>query len=497
MDSYPQGFLLLIQVFEESALTWLLSGALILLVLTSLALVFRYRAQVLRLKQSLHQSEQRFAGQQRQISHLVYNDNLTGLPNRQNMMERVDHAIELARRHKRQLALLLLDLDRFKSINETLGHAVGDELLKTLSSKLKLRLREADTLARLGGDEFLVLLEDLNGHQDAQKVAQDLLAIVREPVDVIGHVLRLSTSIGIAMFPEHGQHSQDLIRHADSAMYSAKENGKDGISFYDHQLQQKSSRRMQLEHALREGLDNDEFEVVYQPQIDLLSNRVHGVEALLRWNSPRLGTVSPVEFIPVAEDNGFIIELGRWVFERACRDFHGLEQAGYQLNSLAINVSSIQFRNVNLCDEFSAAASQYGIAPDKIEIEVTERYIMEDTSQNRQVIESLRDQGFRISVDDFGTGYSSMSYLKLLPLDLIKIDKSFIDDIPSDHNDVQITLAILALSSSLGYAVIAEGIETSKQKDFLTINGCKYGQGYFFSRPLALPALQQFLTEHK
>lgn len=496
MDSHPQVYLLLIEMFDHNALPWLIV-VVILLLLPGLAMLFHYRSKMLRLEQQLAQSEQRFIGQQQQISHLFYNDNLTGLPNRQNMMERVDHAIELARRHKRQLAVLLLDLDRFKSINETLGHAHGDELLKILSAKLKQRLREADTLARLGGDEFLVLLEDLAGPQDAQKVAIDLLDIVREPVDVMGHVLRLSTSIGIAMFPEHGQQSHQLISQADSAMYSAKENGKDSICFYDQQLQQQTSRRMQIEHALREGLDNQEFELVYQPQIDLLNNQVHGVEALLRWNSSRLGAVSPIEFIPVAEDNGFIIELGRWVFERACRDFHQLLESGHQLNSLAINVSSIQFRNERLCDEFSAAASQYGIAPEKIEIEVTERYIMEDTSQNRHVIESLREQGFRISVDDFGTGYSSMSYLKLLPLDLIKIDKSFIDDIPADHNDVQITLAILALSSSLGYAVIAEGIETSKQKDFLTINGCKYGQGYFFSRPLSLTALQQFLTEHQ
>ncbi|RLA69396.1 MAG: GGDEF domain-containing protein, partial [Epsilonproteobacteria bacterium] len=427
----------------------------------------------------------KYVEQQKQMDHLAYHDALTGLPNRIYFEEHLKHILEVARRKQAMIAVLFIDLDRFKVINDTLGHHIGDEMLKTVAERVQSVLRRSDIIARIGGDEFVVILETLKTKEEAAHISDKIITAVKRPMIVASHTLNTTASIGIAIFPDDGITMQNIIKHADSAMYQAKKLGKNRYHYYVKQLSEDAHFRLQMEQALHHAIENNELQLFYQPQYDLKSKKIIGLEALLRWQNEALGTISPDHFIPVAEETGLIIEIGEFVFEKACRTFMQLQRSGAEIDIIAINVSSIQFRQNNFLNRLKHIIHTVGIAPQHIEIEITERYLMEYTESNLTVLEDLRKLGLKISIDDFGTGYSSMSYLKKLPIDTIKIDKSFIDEIASDSNDFEITKAIIALSSSLGYSVIAEGIETKEQENALLDLECNIGQGYYFSKPLS------------
>jgi diguanylate cyclase (GGDEF)-like protein/PAS domain S-box-containing protein len=429
----------------------------------------------------------------KEIQFLAYHDHLTGLPNRLNLQESLDHAIKTAKRSGKKLALLFIDLDRFKIINDTLGHHIGDEMLKVISVKIRGVLRESDILARVGGDEFVVLMEDAKSEKDAAQVAWKIISVIKEPIFVEDYTLNTTASVGIAIYPDDGKDVETIIKNADSAMYKAKDEGKDNYQFFTKKLSDMITHRMKIENALRDAIKNKELFLVYQPQYDLKNRKTISVEALLRWNSKELGFISPTDFIPIAEESGMIVPIGEWVFENACKEYLRLKEKGLVLERMCINVSSIRFREENAVAKFEETIKRVGIEAQNVEIEITERYIMEHTEQNLNILDKLRNIGFRISVDDFGTGYSSMSYLKTLPLDTIKIDKSFIDKILYHSKDMQITKAIITLSKSLGYSVVAEGIETKEQEIFLRENDCDIGQGYYFSKPLVSKDLEKFL----
>jgi diguanylate cyclase (GGDEF)-like protein len=465
-----------------------------------IAIIFFRNRQLVRhqeeidLKNSkLEEVNLRLEAQKLEIQHLADHDDLTGLPNKPSFLSQIEHAINVAKRQESVLAVIYLDLDRFKNINDSLGHHIGDEVLKVQADRLRHTLRDSDVVSRVGGDEFLILLEAVDDVGYLALVAEKLLINMRQPIKLDEHTLSLSGSIGISIFPDNGETAEVLIKNADTAMYLAKSKGKDNFRYYTEKLSEKIERRMQIEHALRGAIQRQELSLHFQPQIELAQKSIIGVEALLRWDHPELGSVSPVEFIPIAEDSGLIVNMGEWVFRNACVEYVKWRKAGYVIPNISINVSSIQFNQKNLPDTFKGIADEFEISPSCIEVEITERYIMEHTDKKMAVLNALRAAGFKISVDDFGTGYSSMAYLKTLPLDIIKVDRSFIKDIPQDDSDVQITKAILALSHSLGYTVIAEGVETEEQLEVLQGLSCDVVQGYYFSKPLPADELLQYL----
>lgn len=432
---------------------------------------------------------------QEKADYLAYHDSLTHLDNRLSFEEYLGQALKKAHRDGSGLAVLFIDLDRFKVINDTLGHHVGDEMLKQVAQRILDVLRESDLVARFGGDEFVVALEGMQDKAQPGVVAGKILEILKPAIRVGAHTLQTSASIGIAHYPEDGDDVQSLIKHADNAMYLAKNLGKNNFQFYEKALSDAGHKRLEMEQRLQKALHAGEFSLRFQPQYALQTRRIVGVEALLRWHNAVLGEVSPDAFIPVAEDIGLIQEIGLFVFEEACKGFVAMRSAGLPVETVAINVSSIQFKQPYLLESFLMLCSQHGAQADQIELEITERYIMEDCEGNLTVLNAFRRHGFRISIDDFGTGYSSMSYLKRLPLDTIKIDKSFIDEIPDDRNDLQITRAIIALAQSLGYMLVAEGIENDAQEQQLKSFGCDLGQGYFFCEPVTVQLLIERFSE--
>ncbi len=427
---------------------------------------------------------------------LAYHDTLTKLPNRAQVEKELTDTFELARIAEEKVAVLFVDLDRFKVINDTLGHHIGDEMLVILSARLREVVAENDLLARFGGDEFVVVMNTVSEKRDASLVAEKILAVIREPIIVGDYHLNTTASIGIALFPEDGEEISSVVKHADAAMYYAKDKGKDNYQFYTKHLSIDMHTRLDLEQKLLHAIERDELHLVYQPQYDLVNRRVCGVEALLRWSSPELGNVSPDEFISVAEETGVIVKIGYFVLEEASKTYMDWKSRGVELDWMAVNLSSIQFRQEDMLQNFKSIMSKTGIPPEKLEMEITERCIMEHTEANLTVLDELRKMGTTISIDDFGTGYSSMSHLKTLPLDNLKIDKSFVDNLPIDENDKEVSKAIIALSHSLGYKVVAEGIENKEQEDFLREQGCDFGQGFYFSRPLDSEALISFIKNH-
>ncbi len=437
----------------------------------------------------------KYVEQQKEMDFLAYHDSLTRLPNRIYFEERLEQVLAVSRRKKTTAAILFIDLDRFKVINDTLGHHIGDELLKTVANRIKSVLRKGDTLARLGGDEFVVILEMMKENSEPAHVSKKIIAAIREPIIVNSYTLTTTASIGIALFPDDGDMMHTVIKHADSAMYQAKKLGKDRFHYYQEELSENSHFRLKMEQHLRNAIENGELSLCYQPQYDLKTKRVIGLEALLRWHNEELGQVGPDEFIPVAEETGLIIDIGEFVFEEACKTFVELQKAGTTLDTIAINVSSVQIRQNDFLNRIKYIIDSVGIEAHHIEIEITERYLMEYTESNLTVLDDLRMLGLKISIDDFGTGYSSMSYLKQLPIDTIKVDKSFIDEIASDKNDYEITKAIIALSSSLEYSVVAEGIETQEQEESLRELDCDIGQGYYFCKPLSKQKLFDFMAD--
>jgi len=426
---------------------------------------------------------------------LAYHDSLTHLPNRAHFEREIVRIFDIAKINNERVAVLFIDLDRFKVINDTLGHQVGDEMLIYLAKRIKSTLRRDDLFARIGGDEFVIILDALKTREDAELMAEKILSVSREPIEVQNYHLNTSASIGIAIYPDDGVDKNEIIKHADSAMYHAKEKGKDRYEFYTEKLSVDIQMRLDLEQELKHALRKKELYIHYQPQYNLKSGKVFGAEALLRWYNPTLGQVPPDRFISVAEETGIIIDLGYFVFEEACREYMRWKEQGLNIDSISINFSAVQFREENIFENFKKIIEKVGISPHNIDIEITESFIMEYSTTNLTILEDFRKIGCQISIDDFGTGYSSMSYMKTLPLDTIKIDRSFIMDLPNDAHDVEVSKAIIALSNSLGYQVIAEGIENDFQEEFLKEHGCNTGQGYYFARPMDASAFVAFIKE--
>lgn len=431
------------------------------------------------------------------VSYQAYHDILTGLPNRALFKDRLELALTQAHRNKTELALGFFDLDRFKLINDTHGHIKGDELLQEVAVRLKQRLRQADTLARMGGDEFTVIIPGLRNRHDATRLIDKFLDCLRQPFLLDGHEIRVSASIGIAIFPSDGENMGDLLRHADIAMYQAKAAGRNTMRFFDPEMQAKVMARTVLEEEMRESLKQGDFVLHYQPQAGKHGN-ITGVEALVRWQHPQRGLIPPMDFIPLAEETGLILPLGQWALETACARLaiwmKRPETAGL---TMAVNVSARQFRHADFVSQVIAVLDETGANPKTLKLELTESLLLDDVENTISKMTALKAKGVGFSLDDFGVGYSSLSYLKRLPLDQLKIDQSFVRDVLTDANDATIAHTIVTLGRTLGLAVIAEGVETAAQQDFLSSHGCDAYQGYFFSRPLPAEQLEAFILERE
>ena len=426
------------------------------------------------------------------IQRLAHFDVLTGLPNRVLFTDRINHALSMAQRSQGQLAVLFLDLDHFKNVNDTLGHRIGDALLIEVAKRLKSAMREGDTASRLGGDEFILVLPgtDVNG---AVHVAEKLLETVAQLCRIEQQELVITPSIGIAMYPDDGEDFDTLSKCADVAMYRAKHDGRNNYRFFTPEMQTHSVRTLQLENALRYALERDEFSLHYQPQISMQDGRIIGAEALLRWQHPRLGMVSPAEFIPIAESSGQILQIGEWVLRTAAHQMKSWMDSGLEPMIIGVNLSAVQFRNPNLPELVTQILDSVKLPPQYLELELTEGVAMDDPLGAIAVMDSLHERGIRVSIDGFGTGYSSLSYLKRFRVYKLKIDQSFVRDITDDPEDKAIVSAIISLASSLGLQTIAEGVETEGQLAFLREQGCNEVQGYYFSKPLPAEKFEAFV----
>jgi diguanylate cyclase (GGDEF)-like protein/PAS domain S-box-containing protein len=422
---------------------------------------------------------------QARLDYQAHHDPLTGLPNRMLFESRLDNALNDARNDHSRGAVLFLDLDRFKHINDSLGHPVGDLLLKSIAQRLREQLRDVDTVARLGGDEFIVLLPGLHQPRDAERVATKLLACFNAPFQADDHEFFISSSIGISLFPDDGNDVATLVKNADAAMYSSKAKGRNRIEFYTRNLTFQATERMTLELELRRAIERDELSLHYQPKLCLHTGKLVGAEALIRWSHPVFGEIPPDRFIPLAEDNGMILQLGDWVLQEACRQMRAWQDSHAPFGPLSVNLSGSQLRQSQLVERIAGTLSGFGLAATSLQLEITESFIMTQAEEALLILHELKELGLQLAIDDFGTGYSSLSYLKRLPLDILKIDKSFVRGLPSDPDDAAITRAIIALGRSLQMTVIAEGVETKAQELFLTNEGCEQIQGYVVSRPLS------------
>ncbi len=429
---------------------------------------------------------------QEHIYWMAHYDALTGLPNRTLLAERTERAIELARASGRQLAVMFLDLDHFKHVNDSLNHRVGDTLLIEFARRLRTVVNQCDTVARIGGDEFVLLLPNANA-QGAERIAAKLQKASRLTYRIDHHELMIAPSIGIALYPDDGHDIDSLTQAADTAMYHAKRAGRDTYRFFTPQMQAQSRRALQVENALRRALDRNQLSLHYQPQVTLRTGRVHSVEALLRWDHPELGRVSPAEFIPIAEDSGQILQIGEWVLRTAMRQLQTWRQDGLRDLKVAVNLSAIQFRQPQLPEIINSILQDTGIPPDSLELELTEGVAINDPHQAAATMDKLRARGVRLSMDDFGTGYSSLSQLKRFQIYKLKIDQSFVQDLDRNNNDRAIVSAIIRMAQALGMQTTAEGVETEAQLEFLREEGCDEAQGYHFSRPLPSGELGQFL----
>lgn len=421
------------------------------------------------------------------IQQLALYDALTGLPNRMHWAKRAQAALHAASRHNEPLAVLFLDLDQFKTVNDSLGHQVGDRLLTEIAARLRACIREEDMLARLGGDEFVALLPRIQRPADAATVARKMLDVLARPIQIGPHELRLSVSIGIAVHPEDGSDVDTLLKHADTAMYSAKDAGRDNFQFFVPEMNQRALERLMLEGGIRRAIAQNEFVLDYQPQVDGQTRALVGVEALLRWHHPELGIVMPDRFIPVAEDSGLISPLGDRVLQMACSQLVAWRASGYTDLLMAINISALQFRKPGFVDKVRQVLNVTGADPRFIELEITESALMQPTEEMFINLERLGNMGLSLALDDFGTGYSSLAYLKKLPISRLKLDRSFVQDLPGDAEDAAIASASISMARDLGIEVVAEGVETEAQRAFLAARGCEIMQGYLFSRPLSVP----------
>jgi diguanylate cyclase (GGDEF)-like protein len=429
------------------------------------------------------------------IEYLASHDSLTDLPNRETFNQLLHFAIEASRRYQRRFAVLFIDLDRFKIINDSLGHEAGDLLLVETADRLRRSLRSSDVVARLGGDEFVVILESTTDSQDIEVIAQTLLSALSQPMQLRGHECHTTASIGIAMFPADGTDVQTLTKNADMAMYRAKEDGKNGFRFFTEEAKTQSIERLTLETSLRRALERSEFSLHYQPKVDLASGRITGVEALLRWTHPELGMLSPVQFIPLAEETGLIVPIGRWVLKQACAQNMAWQRQGLRPVSMAVNLSPRQFADESLLHHIDDALSSCGMLPMLLQLEVTESMVMQNVSRAVRTLEAIRSRGIRLAIDDFGTGYSSMSLMKQFPIDTIKIDRSFVRNLADDGEDQAIAQAIINMGKALGMTIVAEGVETTEQETFLRNHACDETQGFLFSRPVPPDELSQLLLQ--
>ena len=431
---------------------------------------------------------------QERAQYVSQHDVLTGLPNRLLMQDRLHQAITQARRNGGLVALMFIDLDRFKLVNDSFGHVIGDALLKQVAARLTHCLRDTDTVARLGGDEFTIMLPDAASAQVVGEVAQRVLSDFTQPFNDGEQEMYVSASIGISLFPRDGASSDELVKHADTAMYSAKDSGRNNYRYFTEDLNHEVREKVMLESGLRRAIERGELRLHYQPKIDLATNRVIGAESLVRWQHPTRGLIPPSKFIRVAEESGLIVPLGEWVLRAACEQVRAWQREGFDIQ-VAINVSARQFQQRNLADVVMGIMQDCGVDPQFVEIELTESAIMNDAEMSISTLERMKSRGIAISIDDFGTGYSSLSYLKRLPLDILKIDQSFVRDITTDHNDAAIVRAIIGLARSLNIKVIAEGVEDDNQLSFLNAYGCNYGQGYLFGRPLIPESLIELVKK--
>ena len=473
----------------ERSLWRILAGVLAVLVLVLLAgawILGRYH----RLLQG--QEAERLAQEER-IRHQAFHDALTGLPNRASFTEHLDEALRRARRAQRQLALMFVDLDQFKRVNDSLGHEAGDRLLRVIAGRVQACVRETDLLFRMGGDEFTVILEDVRGPEEVAMVAQRVIEAAREPLQLLHHELSVSVSVGIAMYPRDDAGGGGLVKSADTAMYRAKELGRNRYLFFAPEMNERVESQLVMEAALRRALKNGEFRLHYQPRVSAATGKVTGVEALLRWAQPGGGLVEPARFIPALEETGLIGPVGAWVLAEACRQAADWQRSGLGPLRVSVNLSSRQFRSETLAGTVSGALQASGLAAELLEVELTESLLVENTEQAMDVMGRLKAIGVAISIDDFGTGYSSLGYLKRFPIDSLKIDRSFVRDLASSRKDAAIVEAIAALSQSLGIGLVGEGVEEPYQAEFLRARHCTELQGYLFSRPLPAEQLAEFL----
>jgi len=419
------------------------------------------------------------------VEYLAYHDGLTALPNRSLFNKLLSQAISQAQRYHRQLAVAFIDLDRFKQINDTLGHEAGDQLLREVANRLRECVRESDTVARLGGDEFVILLTEIGEQQIAATVAQKVIAIIARPFLLLGQEFRITASIGISIFPKDGLDEQTLTKNADIAMYQAKEDGKNNFRFYSEKLNSNSLERLSLESSLRHALERGEFQLYYQAKRDIAHGQITGMEALLRWQHPDLGLVTSPQFIQVAEETGLIVPIGNWVLHTACKQNMAWQKQGLPNLKIAVNLTARQFSDEHLVRDISSALASAGMDASLLEIELHESLLIHDIDKTLHILRRLKAMGVRIAIDDFGTGYSSLATLQQFPLDTIKIDRSYIRDISIRDDDSQLTQAIIAMGKSLSLTVVAQGVETKEQADFLRTHACDEIQGFYFNKPMS------------
>ncbi|MDP3937418.1 MAG: EAL domain-containing protein [Deltaproteobacteria bacterium] len=444
--------------------------------------------RAMRYAMELKQTEER-------LRHMSRYDSMTNVANRPFLYDRLELALARAKRHQRVLAVLILDLDHFKAINDTLGHTVGDRLLKRVAERLTGSLRASDTVARLGGDEFALLLPELTEVEDVTKVVDKIMTELKQPSVIDEQELFVSASIGSSVYPADGDDAETLLKNADSAVQRAKQLGRNNHQFYSPVMNAKASKRLQLGNALRRAVEREQFVLHYQPQVDLHTQRVVGVEALVRWRHPGWGMIPPNEFIPLAEETGLIFPIGEWVLRTACAQARRWQDAGLPAMRVSVNLSSRQFNQGNLVDVITSVLRETRLSPDYLELELTESSFMHNEEDTLATLRRLKEMGLHIAIDDFGTGYSSLRYLKRFPIDVLKIDRSFVKDIPADAEDAAIVEAIIAMARALGLRVIAEGVETPEQLTYLMAQGCSLMQGFYLSQPLEVEELTRSLAE--
>jgi diguanylate cyclase (GGDEF)-like protein len=451
---------------------------------------------ITKLKQTqleLEESLKRIDHEKDRFEYQATHDALTDLPNRILLFDRLDQCIKSAERNHRKIAVVFIDLDYFKEINDSLGHSIGDQVLVQVTQRMMALKRSSDTLARLGGDEFCLILNDVNTIDDISKILVQRMEIVKEPFEIEGKTLYLGMSMGVSIFPDDGKDTDTLLKNADAAMYKAKDDGRNTYAFYNQKMTEKAFERIFLETALREGISKKELIVYYQPQVDIVANKVIGMEALVRWVHPTMGMITPDQFIPLAEDTGMIVQLDRMVMEMAISQVSQWREAGIFSGFLSLNLAVKQLEDPSFVDFFKALLAEQKFPTDAIEFEVTESQIMNKPEASIGVLQKISDLGVRLSVDDFGTGYSSLAYLKKLPIQKLKIDRSFIKDLPTDNEDIAISKTIIGLGDNLNLDVIAEGVETKDQVEFLLQNGCNKIQGYYYSKPIPADEMLVFL----